>query len=70
MRRTIVIVRKKIAKGTEKLTQAPRGPMAKGRLNPAGDEHGNRGDWKSVTPAVVPLFYCYFEAQVTVGYPD
>ena len=44
MRRTIVIVRKKIAKGTEKLTQAPRGPMAKGRLNPAGGEHGNRGD--------------------------
>ena len=29
MRRTIVIVRKKIAKGTEKLTQAPRGPMVK-----------------------------------------
>ena len=57
MRRTIVIVRKKIAKGTEKLTQAQRGPMAKGRLNPAGDEH-----------AVVPLFYRYFEAQV--GFPD
>ena len=57
MRRTIVIVWKKIAKGTEKLTQAPRGPMAKGRLNPAGDEH-----------AVVPLLYCYFEAPVE--YPD
>ena len=57
MRRTIVIVRKKIAKGTEKLTQAPRGPMAKGCLDPVGDEH-----------AVVPLFYCYFEALV--GYPD
>ena len=34
MLRTIVIGRKKIAKGTEKLTQAQRGPMAKGRLNP------------------------------------
>ena len=34
MLRTIVIGRKKIAKGTEKLTQAPRGPMAKGRLDP------------------------------------